>query len=173
PPRRIVGPVGPGQESSSLKLDHWVTHKQDVSEKLMKNRASMMKYHETLQTVHEILLPGVTLRGNGDRFTCGDELDKELKLLDFSVTMECYRRALGKHYLVVVKVKPPTATQKELDDDHIKLPNLMKAPLDQQIAKDMGMWDAIYELRNVGRFQTVADHTRWRSFFRYAQCLLQ
>ncbi|KAF9433530.1 hypothetical protein BGZ76_009320 [Entomortierella beljakovae] len=301
-PQRIVRLVGPGQQSSSLKLDRWVAHQKDVSRDLMKSRALMVECHETLQTVHEILqlnfiftreamlditgqeklspatccepirssamtramsclsftaanegylvtmkawkriqleqedseheeqwevlqvmvdhllitatlwsplsyisrrkgnedsftsnivrpfltcafgsLPNVKLRGNGDRFTCGNELDKELKFPDFSVTMDCYRKALGEHYLVIAEVKPPTASQKELDDDYIKLPNLMKAALDQQIAQGYGDgtvvgiliqgWrvlvfymvlehEAIYELRNVGQFQMVASHTQ-------------
>ncbi|KAF9899052.1 hypothetical protein BX616_003319, partial [Lobosporangium transversale] len=246
-PQRIVRLVGPGQESSSLTLDHWCFGDQDVSQKLMQNRASLVKCHEDLQadvilditeakelapttccqpirsssialaiselaftaandgylaTVSEwrkiresievesehgekweVLqkmldhmfitatlwsplkytskrkgnedsfytnivrpfltcafgqLPDVKLRGNGDRFTCGYELDKELLFPDFAVTMECYRKALGEHYLAIAEVKPPSASQDELDDDFIKLPNLMKSALDHQIAQGYG-----------------------------------
>ncbi|KAF9429195.1 hypothetical protein BGZ76_001677 [Entomortierella beljakovae] len=126
-------------------------------------------------------LPGIKLRGNGDRFTCGDELDKELKFPDFSVTMECYRKSFGENYLVVAEVKPPTASQDELDNDYIKLPNLMKSALDHQIAQGyeegtvIGIlvqgWsvfvfymtlehEAIYELKNIGQFRLISDHTQ-------------
>ncbi|KAF9895583.1 hypothetical protein BX616_009354, partial [Lobosporangium transversale] len=83
-------------------------------------------------------LPDVKLRGNGDCFTCGDELDKELKFPDFAVTMECYRKAFGENYLAIAEVKPPSASQNELDDDFIKLPNLMKLALDHQIRQGYG-----------------------------------
>ncbi|KAF9897533.1 hypothetical protein BX616_005444, partial [Lobosporangium transversale] len=53
-PQWIVRVVGPGQESSSLMLDHWRFGDQNVSRKLMQNRASLVKNHEDLQTVHEI-----------------------------------------------------------------------------------------------------------------------
>ncbi|KAF9581379.1 hypothetical protein BGW38_001631 [Lunasporangiospora selenospora] len=146
-PRRIVRLVGPGQESSTLKLDHWLYNHQDISKKLMTSRATMVKDHESLQMVHEIL----------------------------------YVKTLSEHYLVVVEVKPPSATQSELDDDYIKLPNLMKSALDWQINQGysdgtvVGFliqgWktlvfyialehEAIYELRNVGQFHLIADHTQ-------------
>ncbi|KAF9087575.1 hypothetical protein BGX27_002907 [Mortierella sp. AM989] len=302
-PQRIVRLVGPGQESSSLSLDHWIFREQDVSQSLMKNRRELVKCHETLKTVHEILqlnfifsrealvdvtreeelapttccqpiecpsialaitvlaftaandgclatikkwkniqrsvqidsenegqwdtlqtmidhlfitstlwsplnytskrkgnedsfcvnvvrpfltcafgkLPDVKLRGNGDSFTCGDELDKELKFPDFSVTMECYNESFGENYLVIAEIKPPTASQKEFDDDFIKLPNLMKLALDHQMAQGyedgtvVGVlvqgWkvlifhmvlehEAVYELRIIGQFRLISDHTQ-------------
>jgi hypothetical protein len=126
-------------------------------------------------------LPDVKLRGNGDRFSCGNELDKELKFPDFSVTMDCYNRSLGEHYLVIAEVKPPSASQDEFDDDYIKLPNLMKSALDWQIAQGYGGgtvvgilvqgWnvlvfnivlehEAIYEVKNIGQFMLIADRTQ-------------
>ncbi|KAF9429196.1 hypothetical protein BGZ76_001678 [Entomortierella beljakovae] len=60
-PQRIVRLVGPGQESSSLSLDHWVFKEQDVSSMLMKNRAVLVKGHETLQTAAKLhILKGGT-----------------------------------------------------------------------------------------------------------------
>ncbi|KAF9432553.1 hypothetical protein BGZ76_010640 [Entomortierella beljakovae] len=307
-PQRIVRLVGPGQESSALKLAHWLYEKQDISKKLMSNRALLMKDHESLQRVHEILeamlditeveklaqntccqpirssaialaisdisfiaanegylttlnawkkvqlswqedndhaeqwevlqamidhllitatlwsplrytnkqkgnedsfshnivrpfltcafgrLSGLKLRGNGDRFTCGDELDKELKFPDFSVTMDCYNKSLGEHYLVIAEVKSPSASQDELDDDHIKLSNLMKSALDWQISQGYGDgtvvgilvqgWkvfvchivlehEAIYELRNIGQFMLIADHTQMAQLLSICPVLVQ
>ncbi|KAG0009195.1 hypothetical protein BGZ80_002637, partial [Entomortierella chlamydospora] len=40
-PQRIIRLVGPSQESSSLFLDHWMFKEQDVSRKLMRNRAEL------------------------------------------------------------------------------------------------------------------------------------
>ncbi|KAF9897252.1 hypothetical protein BX616_005920, partial [Lobosporangium transversale] len=313
------GPFGPpsssdstserqGQESSSLKLGHWIYEDQDISKKLMRSRTSVVKEHESLQRVNEILetmlevteeeklapntccqsiqsfaviraiadlaftsanegyltalntwkkvqatwqeddthgghwevlrasidhllitstlwspmsytsrkkgnedsfsqnivrpflmgafgrLSGVRFRGSGDPFTCGNELDKELKFPDFSVTMDCYNASLGEHYLVIAEIKPPSASQAELDDDYIKLSNLMKSALDWQLGQgyDDGAvvgilvqgWrvsvfyivlehEAIYELRNIGQFSLVADHTQLAQLLSICPVLLK
>ncbi|KAF9411282.1 hypothetical protein BGZ76_005371, partial [Entomortierella beljakovae] len=54
-PEQIVRLVGLGQESSSLVLGHWIFDRQDISQKLMKYHTMLVKSHETLQIVHEIL----------------------------------------------------------------------------------------------------------------------
>ncbi|KAF9411281.1 hypothetical protein BGZ76_005370, partial [Entomortierella beljakovae] len=89
------------------------------------------------------------------------------------VSMDCYRKSLGENNLVVAEVKSPSASQHELDDDYIKLPNLMKLALDHQIAQRyedgtvVGLlvqgWkvlafylvlehEAVYDLRTIGQF---------------------
>ncbi|KAF9937058.1 hypothetical protein BGZ65_001847 [Modicella reniformis] len=125
--------------------------------------------------------PNAKQRGSGDKFSCGGNIAKELKFPDFALTMDCYKRHLGEHFLVIAEVKPPTASHQELDDDFIKLPNLMKLALDHQITQGYGGgtvvgilvqgWkvlafsmalerEAVYELRNIGQFHLVADHTQ-------------
>ncbi|KAF9201106.1 hypothetical protein BGZ49_008685 [Haplosporangium sp. Z 27] len=246
-PKRIVRLVGPGQESSSLKLALAIS---DVSftaanegylatmktwkkiQLLMQEDDEHAEIWDVVRTTLDHLLitatlwspllyisnqkgnedsftnnivrpfltsafgciPDVKLRGNGDRFTCGNGLDKELKFPDFSVTMDCYNKTLGEHYLVIAEVKPPNASRDSLDDDYIKLANLMKSALHWQLSQgyDDGMvvgfliqgWrvmvfhlalehEALYELRSVGQFQLVANYTQLAQILSICPVLLK
>jgi hypothetical protein len=43
---------------------------------------------------------GVNIRGKGDRLICNPALDKEVLFPDYFVTIDCYDKMKGEHYLV-------------------------------------------------------------------------
>ncbi|KAF9411840.1 hypothetical protein BGZ76_005287, partial [Entomortierella beljakovae] len=118
------------------------------------------------------------VRGKGDSLNCNPALDNELLSPDFSITMDCYDRMKGEHYLVICEAKPPFASQGEFDADYIKLSNMMKLSLDRQIRQGYsdGMvvgilvqgWkvlvfyiclehEAVYEIKPIGHFDLIMD----------------
>ncbi|KAF9095462.1 hypothetical protein BGX27_001282 [Mortierella sp. AM989] len=123
-------------------------------------------------------LENVKLRGNGDRFGGNSSLESELLFPDFSVTQDCYDKSKGEHHVVICEAKTPNASDRELDQDYVKLANMMKLSLDKQIEQgyDDGtvvgfliqgwkvhVWylsldhEAVYLLKTIGEFEVIAD----------------
>ncbi|KAG0343542.1 hypothetical protein BG005_002330, partial [Podila minutissima] len=137
---------------------------------------------------------GIKIRGKGDRLSCNPALDKELLFPDYSVTIDCYDKMRGEHYLVLCETKPPGASQMELDADYIKLPNMMKLSLDRQIkqgyseAMVIGIlvqgWkvqvfylclehEAIYEIKSIGHFDLIMDRMQLCKLINICPILLE
>ncbi|KAF8950603.1 hypothetical protein BGZ46_004424, partial [Entomortierella lignicola] len=134
------------------------------------------------------------IRGKGDRLSCNPALDNELLFPDFSITMDCYDRMKGEHYLVVCEAKPPGASQGEFDADYIKLSNMMKLSLDRQIRQGYsdGMmvgilvqgWkvlvfyiclehEAVYEIKPIGHFGLIMDRMQLCKLINICPILLE
>ncbi|KAG0019071.1 hypothetical protein BGZ82_000266 [Podila clonocystis] len=133
---------------------------------------------------------GIKIRGKGDRLSCNPALDKELLFPDYSVTIDCYDKMRGEHYLVLCETKPPGASQM----DYIKLPNMMKLSLDRQIkqgyseAMVIGIlvqgWkvlvfymclehEAIYEIKSIGHFDLIMDRMQLCKLINICPVLLE
>ncbi|KAF9363020.1 hypothetical protein BGX34_005062 [Mortierella sp. NVP85] len=134
------------------------------------------------------------IRGKGDHLSCNPALDKELLFPDYSVTIDCYDKMKGEHYLVICEANPPGASQMEFDADHIKLPNMMKLSLDRQIKQGYSEamvtgifvqgWkvlvfymclehEAIYEMKPIGQFDLIMDRMQLCKLINICPVLLE
>ncbi|KAF9177255.1 O-acetyl-ADP-ribose deacetylase macrod1 [Haplosporangium sp. Z 11] len=121
---------------------------------------------------------GIKIHGKGHHLSCNPAFNRELLFPDYSVTIDCYDKMRGEHYLVVCETKPPGASQMGFDTDYIKLPNMMKLNFDGQIKQGcsesmmIGIlvqgWkvlvfymclkhEAIYEIKSIGHFDLIMD----------------
>ncbi|KAF9169883.1 hypothetical protein BGX20_009724 [Mortierella sp. AD010] len=137
---------------------------------------------------------GIKIRGKGDHLSCNLALDRELLYPDYSITVDCYNKTKGEHYLVICEAKPPGASQKELDADYIKLPNMMKLALDRQIKQGCNEpavvgflvqgWkvlvfhiclehEAIYEIKSIGHFDLIVDRMQLCKLINICPVLLE
>ncbi|KAG0007748.1 hypothetical protein BGZ80_004272, partial [Entomortierella chlamydospora] len=137
---------------------------------------------------------GIKIRGKGDHLSCNPALDRELLYPDYSITVDCYDKTKGEHYLVICEAKPPGASQKELDADYIKLLNMMKLGLDRQIKQGYNKpavvgflvqgWkvlvfhiclehEAIYEIKSIGHFDLIVDRMQLCKLINICPVLLE